>query len=277
MANSFPPDTSKFKLIVSDFDGTLAGPEHIVTPKVVAAVKRWIDSGRHFTIATGRQFLMLEDECQKMGLIDPVIVRAGSEVVDPTNRKVLHSELIDKNIVSQVLEMLNKNDKFDFNIDVDDTIYTNFEFKYAYIFPKIKFVDIREFELKDIAKFHLKPKDEKDNGLDEFVKEIELKFPQLHAIATHNKTFGKGWDLTSTRATKLFGIVKVMEQLNIKREEVVGVGDSYNDFPLLEAAGFKVAMGNAVEEIKAVADFTVSSHIDDGVAELIDRLLKYKQ
>ena len=100
MADNFPKDASSFKLLISDFDGTLAAEEHIVTPKVVEAVRKWIDSGRYFSIATGRQFLMLEDECRKMGLITPVVVRGGAEVVDPTNGQILHSEFIKKDEVS---------------------------------------------------------------------------------------------------------------------------------------------------------------------------------
>jgi hydroxymethylpyrimidine pyrophosphatase-like HAD family hydrolase len=68
-----------------------------------------------------------------------------------------------------------------------------------------------------------------------------------------------------------------MELLNVKREEIVGVGDSYNDFPLLEAAGLKIAMENGHSEIKEIADFVVPSHENDGVAYLIDRLLENKE
>lgn len=273
MANSFPTDTSKYKLIVSDFDGTLAGAEHIATPKVVAAVKRWIASGRHFSIATGRQFLMIVDECEKLGLKDPVIVRAGAEVVDPVTGEILHSEYISQELVPKVREIIDKSDLFDYSLDIDDCIYTNFEFRYKDIFPKIQFKDLSEFVLKDVAKFHIKPKDDETPMLEDVVKEIELQFPELHIVATHN-SFGKGWDITSVKATKLYGIVKLLEILDIQREEVVGVGDSYNDFPLLEAAGLKVAMGNAKEEIKAIADVVVSSNVDDGMNELIDRLLQ---
>lgn len=273
MANSFPADLSKYKLIVSDYDGTLAGAEHVTTPKVAEAVKRWIASGKHFSIATGRQFLMIADDCEKLGLTDPVIVRGGAEVIDPASGKVLHSEYISQELVARVREIVDKSDLFDYSLDVGDSIYTNFEFKYKHVFPKIKFRDFSEFKPQEIAKFHLKPKDDNNEGLENVIKEIQIELPELHVVSTHNH-FGKGWDITSVRATKLYGITKVMEYLNLQRENIVGVGDSYNDFPLLEAAGFKVAMGNGIEEIRAIADVIVSSNADDGMAELIDKLLK---
>ena len=53
----------------------------------------------------------------------------------------------------------------------------------------------------------------------------------------------------------------------------MAIGDGHNDIPLLEAAGFKVAMGNAPDEVKAVADYVAPSLQDDGVAEAIERFI----
>lgn len=275
MANGFPKDTSHFKLIVSDFDGTLAGAEHVVTQKVEKAVRRWIDSGRFFTIATGRQFLMIDDECKKMGLSDPVIVRGGAEVVNPVSGEILHSEYIKKNEVSKILKTIEQSDLFLYSIEIDDIIYTNFTLEVP--FPKITFKKLSEFVTRSVPKIHLRPKDDRHTEQEEFVKKITRELSDVHAIATHNSKFGRGWDMTSVKATKLHGIVKVLEYLKLKREDVVGVGDSYNDFPLLEASGLKVAMGNANLELKEIADIIVPSHEEDGVAFLIERLLRSSQ
>lgn len=271
MQNDFPKDTSQFTLLISDFDGTLAGDQHIVTPKVVRAVRKWIDSGRHFTIATGRQFLMLEDECKKMGLLDPVVVRGGAEVVDPTSGEILHSEFIAKEEVRILLDEIAKSDLFLCGIELDDTIYADFTIEVP--FPKITFKKVNEFMLSDVPKIHLRPNGERHEEQETLMKKVGLKTPSIHVIATHNNKFGRGWDITSVKATKLHGIVKVLEYLDLKRENVVGVGDSYNDFPLLEAAQLKVAMGNANEELKEIADIIVPSHEEDGVAYLITKLL----
>ena len=54
---------------------------------------------------------------------------------------------------------------------------------------------------------------------------------------------------------------------------MIGIGDGYNDFPLLMACGLKIAMGNAVEDLKAIADFIVPSVEQDGVAHAINRFI----
>ena len=52
---------------------------------------------------------------------------------------------------------------------------------------------------------------------------------------------------------------------------MVGVGDSYNDFPLLMACGLKAAMGNSVKEILDIADYVAPSVDDDGLANVIEK------
>jgi hydroxymethylpyrimidine pyrophosphatase-like HAD family hydrolase len=80
-------------------------------------------------------------------------------------------------------------------------------------------------------------------------------------------------DVTSENASKLHGIVEVARILNIKTEDMIGVGDGYNDFPLLLACGLKIAMGNAVPELKEIADFVAPSVYDDGVATVIEKFV----
>ena len=80
-------------------------------------------------------------------------------------------------------------------------------------------------------------------------------------------------DIASSSASKLHGIMEVAKILNIRTEEIIGVGDGYNDFPLLMACGLKIAMGNAVPELKAIADFIAPTVQDDGVATIIEKFV----
>ena len=57
-----------------------------------------------------------------------------------------------------------------------------------------------------------------------------------------------------------------MNQYGILQQEVIAIGDNYNDKEMIEFAGVGVAMGNAPEEIKLVADFVTDTNNDDGVA-----------
>jgi hydroxymethylpyrimidine pyrophosphatase-like HAD family hydrolase len=106
---------------------------------------------------------------------------------------------------------------------------------------------------------------------------IIKKIDSIPTIALHKVpswTKGKiGLLISHASSTKLHAVIKVAEMLNIKTNEIIGVGDGYNDFPLLMASGLKVAMGNAVPELKEIADYIAPGVDDDGVADVIAKFI----
>jgi len=66
-------------------------------------------------------------------------------------------------------------------------------------------------------------------------------------------------------------ITEYLADLGLNRDEVMAIGDSENDASLFEAAGFSVAMGNAVEALKAQADALTATNAEDGVARALHR------
>jgi len=79
--------------------------------------------------------------------------------------------------------------------------------------------------------------------------------------------------VTSIEAKKDFGLYRVAKFLGLSTKEFIGIGDSYNDLTFLLACGLKVAMGNAVPEVKAIADYVAPSYEEDGVADAIERYI----
>lgn len=80
-------------------------------------------------------------------------------------------------------------------------------------------------------------------------------------------------DISNIESTKQEAIHYVIMLLKLKKEETIGIGDSYNDFPLLMACGLKVAMGNSVPELKAIADFVAPPVEEDGVSHTIEKFI----
>lgn len=72
---------------------------------------------------------------------------------------------------------------------------------------------------------------------------------------------------------KAIGIEKLADHLGISREEIVAIGDAINDKEMIEYAGLGVAMGNAEDEIKMLANFITKSNEEDGVAYVIDKFI----
>lgn len=91
---------------------------------------------------------------------------------------------------------------------------------------------------------------------------------------THHKDPEKfGVLINHIDATKQQGVFELEKRLGIARSEMIGVGDSYNDFPLLMACGLKVAMGNAIPELKEIADYIAPSVNEDGVVDVIEKFI----
>src|SRR5690606_25612704 len=72
---------------------------------------------------------------------------------------------------------------------------------------------------------------------------------------------------------KWYGISQVAARLQIEPEQIVAIGDDVNDFEMIREAGLGVAMGNAIERIKAVARWQAPAQDDGGVAATIDAIL----
>ena len=69
---------------------------------------------------------------------------------------------------------------------------------------------------------------------------------------------------------------KLIKHLDVKKDKVICVGDSYNDLPMLRLAGFGVAMGNAQDEVKEAADYVTESNDENGVARVIEKFMTEK-
>jgi HAD superfamily hydrolase (TIGR01484 family) len=109
--------------------------------------------------------------------------------------------------------------------------------------------------------------------IDKALKQLSA-FDNLTVYKSHHKKPGKyGLNITHINATKLHGIEMVLKKLGLKHDEVIGVGDSYNDFPLLMSCGLKIAMGNAVSDLKEIADYVAPSVQEDGVSDVIEKFV----
>ncbi|MCL5969959.1 MAG: HAD family hydrolase [Patescibacteria group bacterium] len=262
----------KYKAIVADLDGTLIDEELKISYSVKNAIKSLQNVNIAFTIATGKSFTgVVEKLCQELHLKDPQITRAGSEIVDPQTGEVIHADFIPNEDLKRLIVFLNKN-TLPFWIEKDKYVYTK-EGKHLAEYGQIEFKKFSELELKDVPKLGIFG----DNNLpneEELIEELRSRFASLSIIKSFQVTVR--YDVTSRKATKQNAIMKVADMLKINKDEIIGIGDGNNDVLLLEACGYKVAMGNATDRLKAIANEVIASCKDDGVAKFIDKLLKLR-
>lgn len=258
------------KIIFSDFDGTLVGKDLVISERLKKAVHAWEEKGNLFSLATGRLYEgWIERIAKELKLSAPQITMAGAQIIDPLSKKIIFEEVMDDNDVVNLLKVLDKK-KLYYWVEKDFTIYNKTGEPRRSSHVVIPHKKISELKIHRIPKIAVKPETDEDEHFLEH--DLAKEFSQLHIIKA-GSAIGLIFDVTNASVSKHSGVLKVIEHLNLERKHSIGIGDGYNDFPLLTVAGYKVAMGNAVEELKEIADFVTGRYDEDGVAMVIEKLL----
>lgn len=255
--------TMKYKALFLDIDGTtvLYKDPHTILPskRVTNAI---IEASKHLHIclATGRPLFMLENILKNLNLTEGLaVINDGAQVIDIKTRKVLYKKAILKADVTRTASYLQgEGISFFLNDGLRDTVYEKIPTR-RQIF---NIFTMHQMNIDEAEKHHLKLS----------------KIPTVKVSKTHDGETEKFELLVShAEATKLHGIIVASKILKVKKEETIGIGDSGNDFPLLMASGLKVAMGNAIQDLKEVADYVAPSVEDDGVADVIEKFVLPKK
>ncbi len=245
----------KYKAILIDVDGTLVvnKKDGVPTNKVSKALER-ANEKIHVGIATSRCFSAVEYLLPYINLSGPSILNGGGQIIDMQTKKAYYECPILYDDVISITDELKKR-----NISICVCIGEN-----ACTIPT------KEIEKKPFMIF--------SQGLDDALAneliEIFSNNPRLSTHKTKSWTEGKSDILiTHVKATKQHGVIEIAKALDITPQEIIGVGDGYNDFPLLMTCGLKVAMGNAIVDLKEIADYVAPSVEDDGVADVIEKFI----
>lgn len=251
----------KYKALFLDVDGTILPYKHGAKPsqKVVDAIKE-ASKHVHISLATGRPFFMLEELIQTLGMNKGLLImNDGAQVMDITSKKYHYKKAILVKDVKKVSSILQENGiSFFLNDGIQDSTSETLPTKRSIL---------------NIFTMHNMTEKDAQNVLS-----LITHIPTLKANITH---FGSGETyellISHAEATKMHGVITASKIFKVKKEETIAVGDSGNDFPLLMAAGLKVAMGNAMEGLKDIADYIAPSVDEDGVADVIQTFILNKQ
>ena len=171
-----------------------------------------------------------------------------------------------------------------YQVYTDEKILQKYETEEEMIFMKEfiakNFSDKTEITFKKDLK-----EDVKNNNVLKF-NIMEMENPELLNQARADLTFIKNIEITSSWKNNLEimsegshkgkAIEYLSDLLEIDRENIIAFGDNYNDLSMIEFAGTGVAMGNAEEEVKRIANHITSTNGDSGVAKAINSLVLQK-
>lgn len=278
MPNKLP---GEYRLAALDMDGTLLNSDHETSQYTREVIRRAAEMGKITAISTGRCLSELWEHFEKLDGIRYVICENGACVYDIDEKKIINLISIPHDQVMKVFETID-------GLDLKPQFFRNNqscmqcrdieEFKkyhiddFTSVFVKTSvFVeDLRAFyekELGSIEKFNLYCVDE--DGKAVLMRLLENAVPEL----TLSGSIGIGLEVSPKGVTKAIGLEKLCEYLEISVDEAMAVGDASNDLDIIRAAGLSVAMGNAIDEVKAAADMITEDCDHDGAAKAIQRYL----
>jgi len=245
----------KYKAIIFDIDGTLipnrkdAMPSKKVIEAVGKAAKK-INVG----VATSRPYFLAKNIIEKLELTIPCVVTGGAQIFDPISNKYLLEHMLSKDDVLKIGEIADK-------VNIPMIIFDDGQ---DYHFDK-NYIPGRPFQVWIHAI--------ETSLAEKFIKKVS-RIPTISILKVISWQKNKiDVIIANPSATKQHAISEIAKLLNIKTHQIIGVGDGYNDFPLLMACGFKIAMGNANEELKQIADYVAPSVEEDGVAHIVEKFI----
>ncbi|MGA9609482.1 MAG: sugar-phosphatase [Rouxiella badensis] len=265
------------ELIAIDMDGTLLNPQHEITPAVKQALTAAINKGVQVVLATGRPLIGIQRYLQELSL-----QKDGFYCISNNGALVHHAK--DGSIFAETtlkfddfvyfekmarelnvgFHALSHSDLYSTNPDISpysvhESSITGIPLRYRGVdqidrsltFPKVMMIDHPE-------------------RLDKAIAEIPEEAKSRYTIMKSSPYY---LEILDKSVNKGQGVKVLAEKLGIPRENVMTLGDQENDIAMLKYAGLGVAMGNALDSVKAVSQFVTKTNSEDGVAFAVEKFV----
>ena len=267
-----------YKMLALDMDGTTLNSQKKITPKTVDAINKLLKAGVEVVVASGRALNELSDYRDDFKNMRYGILTSGGMIYNFVEDKPLSIhpvsfedciKLIDLGeIENAMIHLLTIKDSVARQIDIDHMS----DFGMGVYYDMFNRICIKCDDLKSYAYDH-KADVMKVNlyhrSIESRDRTVErLKNSGLQIVFAEQNNL----EASVKNITKASGLIELCKILNIDIKETVAIGDAPNDLEILQTAGYSVAMGNADEEIKQIADYVTADNDHDGVALAIKRI-----
>jgi Cof subfamily protein (haloacid dehalogenase superfamily) len=264
-----------YKLIATDLDGTLLNDQKKINPNNAEYIKKALDLGVKIVLCSGRSHFSIhafEEELNLVKLENYGIGLNGSMIYNSHTKLPIRHLLLDNSSAVKVLKELEQ-----FNLEV--VVFTGTTWIINVPKEKSRFYSVttnEEFEIiSDLTKIDIDVSKIIIIGENSKLKEIESYMKDfLGGLCNVCFTQTNFLEFTNIDAHKGAALKVLAEHLGISMKEVIAVGDNYNDITMLQEAGVGVAVSNAEDDVKKVADYiTKSSNNDGALKEIIEKYI----
>ena len=269
------------KMVAMDLDGTLLLDDKTIHPYSLEVMKKAVDAGTAVVIATGRPFTAVPEVLRTFPGITYVMTSNGARVIDIRDNHTVIAHPLPREKALKALEIGEKYDTLQ-EVYYEGQGYADTEkMKKVKIYHKNPnmweyFLNTRQGvdSVIELARTT-------DNDMDKMqmlfanLEERPAALADLQELGGYEIADSVGYNLEINAAGVEKGgvLLELGEKLGIRREEIMACGDGENDVTMIEKAGFGVAMANAVDSVKAVADHITVSNEELGVAKAIEQFV----
>lgn len=253
----------KYKAIITDLDGTaLDSPRvKLASERLARAVEKLDQVGIQVCAATGRATTFALPVLVSMGLHTPAIVSGGTRIIEAETQDVLWECGLSRVQLEAIVAQLKG---LPYGYTWNDSTEED------YLGGGWKLEEFNDFDATYFFEICFVPTDEVPGVLERLQS---IKGVTATVVVAQRPNM-KDIHITNVAATKEHAIYELEKMIGVKPSEMIGVGDGHNDLHLFNAVGYKVAMGNAVFELKKAADKTIGSVKEEGLAAFFEELAK---
>ena len=269
---------NRYKLLVIDVDGTLLDKNGVISAEDKKALAKAADLGIRISLSTGRVTKACLGIIKQLSLDGYHILFDGALVFSPVQGKEVYARPLDKVVVERAVEFARSNDIYlelysasHFFAEREhwsDDIHRRF-FRVEPTF--VDFTGIWERERIIKAELVVHSAEEKAKA-----RSFQLHFGDSLRFSVARTPAYPGVEFINVvdpKVSKGEALKALASHLGVKMGEVMAIGDGTNDIPLLSVAGLAVAMGNARDEVKKVADYVTLDVDHSGIAAAIYKFL----
>jgi Cof subfamily protein (haloacid dehalogenase superfamily) len=260
------------KLLITDLDGTLLDPDHVLRPRNRAMVTALREAGVEVVLASGRIPPAMVSICRELGLDSPQITTHGALVVSPITGEVVSRHPLGPDDVRAHLE-------FGDELGVPAVLCYADGFKVERMHPGIAAIfepydeplpqvvpDLDELVASEPLKVYLWTEASEFAAV---FAEARVRFEGRNTVTSGDE---RGVEFLAPDANKETAAAELAAAMGLDMPSLAAIGDGPNDVQLLKAAGISAAMGHASPEVKAAATFVAPDNENDGAAVAMARM-----
>lgn len=263
---------TKFKLWISDIDGTLMNYDSSYTSRMYELIQKINKSDTKLILATGRMFMGAQYVAQKFNINNPIVCYQGAVV--RTKDKILWQSLIDNDLGKEIIDYLRKR-KIHTHIYTNDILYIEDDNKeimrqycegrgttYTYV------KSFNEVNINGFAKILGVIQNEKT--MQETKEDLIKKYSDVLTIVQSSPIY---LEINNKNASKGNALKFLKEYWDLSDDEVIASGDQDNDVDMILEAGVGVCVGRNSKELYSVSKYHCKDVNSDELVNVIERLV----